>query len=65
MTFTLWHAIAWLALGILGDFMCEAHAKKLGEPYRKSTQVACYLVGPLILPLALTWVLFRTIAGKK
>lgn len=65
MTFSLWYPIAWLVLGIVGDLMCEAHARKLKEPYRRSTQVACYVVGPLILPFALTWVLVRSIVGKK
>jgi hypothetical protein len=60
----IWYAITWLLLGIASDLFCEAQARKLKEPYRRSTQVVCYLVGPVMVPLALLSAIIKSIVGK-
>ena len=65
MTVSIWYPLAWLALGLIGDLLCEAHSRKLGEPYRKGTQIACYVAGPIILPWALIWASGQIVMGRK
>ena len=42
----------WILLGIFADKICETQAKKDGKYYEGKVQVACYLAGPVIIPLA-------------
>lgn len=59
------YAAAWLALGVLADLFCEWHAKKERRRYERSTQMGCYVAGPIIIPLALLAALYKVTLGKK
>lgn len=45
----------WLLLGLLADKFCERQAKKEGHQYDPKVMAACYIAGPVILPLAFVW----------
>ena len=45
----------WLLLGLLADKFCERQAKKEDCPYDPKVMAACYIAGPVILPLAFLW----------
>lgn len=55
----LTYVALWLLLGVIADKLCEFHAKKEKRPYKRSTAVACYVAGPVILPLALCYAMLR------
>ncbi len=57
------YACVWLLLGLLADKLCEGHAKKEGRQYEKSTAVACYIAGPLVIPVALAWAIGKGIVN--
>lgn len=52
-------AAIWLLLGLLADKICEKEARKKNEPYAKTIVAACYIAGPLIIPLALCWAFMK------
>lgn len=64
MTWPVYAAI-WLALGIASDVFCERLAKKERRPYERSTQVGCYVAGPIIIPFALLAAVAKVLRGKK
>lgn len=45
----------WLLLGLLADKFCEYQARKEGRKYDPKVMAACYIAGPIILPLAFVW----------
>lgn len=51
----------WLLLGLLADKFCERLAKKERRRYEGTTQVACYIAGPVILPIAFAWAILKAL----
>lgn len=49
----------WLLLGLLADKICEREARQRKERYTKTVFVVCYIVGPIILPIALCWAIIK------
>lgn len=52
----------WLLLGLLADKICENEARKKGEVYKKHVAIVAYLIGPVIIPIALCWEVFEGLA---
>ena len=55
MTYLLviFYITLWILLGIFADKICERQAKKESIYYEGTVQIACYIAGPVIIPLAL------------
>lgn len=48
----LWGSI-YLLLGLICDKLCEAQARKKQERYAVAVQVCAFVLGPVIVPIAL------------
>ena len=64
MTLILLSTALWLGLGVVSDRVVASQTRKDGEEYSGPMQLACYLVGPIALPIALLWALIKRITYK-
>ena len=59
MTAILMVTAYWLIAGLCSDHLCEDYADRNGVEYDRGTQLACYIAGPIVVPIAFAWAILR------